>query len=505
MNQPRQPLLRRHRCDLARMACAAVLATSASAQSLHLRPDQRLSAASVAEQALQVAQAPPARDAGAAISPPLQPVATMVKPVPAMDLSQAYQAALERDASLRATRAATSARGERLVQSRAQLLPNLSASVTRNRNHLERTVPDALGRGVTSDLSYGSSSEMLVLRQPLLRMVQVNDLRQAQAQVDDANAALDREVQNLSVRVCGAYFEVLLAQEQLSLVRAQKTAYTTQLDAARKRFAAGAGTRTDIDEAQAALDLNVAQELEAQQSLALAQRLLESMVGQPVGRLAVLDPAKLQLRPPEPASVEAWIARAEADSPEVRALQAQIEASRLEIEKARAGHLPTLDAVAQWSRSDSDSVTTVNTRNTNRSIGFQLNIPLYSGGYVDSTVRQALAEHEHQREKLEATRRDLGVRVHREFRGVTEGILRVRALEQAVRSAEQVSQSNRRSFEAGSRTLMDTLNAEQQRVSALRDLAQARLQHLVSRVRLQALAGGPKTEVIDDINRWLTP
>ena len=83
--------------------------------------------------------------------------------------------------------------------------------------------------------------------------------------------------------------------------------------------------------------------------------------------------------------------------------------------------------------------------------------------------------------------------------------MRVRALEQAVRSTGQVALSNRRSFEAGSRTLVDTLNAEQQKVSALRDLAQARFVYLISRVRLQALVGGPKKEVIEEINASLKP
>ena len=157
------------------------------------------------------------------------------------------------------------------------------------------------------------------------------------------------------------------------------------------------------------------------------------------------------------------------------------------------------------SRSDSDTVTSVNNRYTNKSLGLQLNIPIFAGGFVNSQVRQALAEQERAREALEALRRDLGVRVHREFRGVTEGVLRVRALEQAVRSTEQVALSNRRSFEAGSRTLVDTLNAEQQKVSAQRDLAQARFVYLISRVRLQALAGGPKTEVIEEVNAALKP
>lgn len=426
-------------------------------------------------------------------------------PAWALDLSQAYQAALEQDASLRAVRAATDAKRERLPQARAQLLPNLSASASRNQNRLERTTPNFLGEAVTTQERYGSSSESLTLRQPLFRKLQMADYRQAQAQVDDANAVLEKELQNLAVRVSTAYFEALLAEEQLALVLAQKLAYATQLDAARKRFAGGAGTRTDVDEAQAALDLNFAQELEARQNMDYTRRQLQTLTNQPVDKLAPLDAAKLRLVQPAPARVEDWTERAELSSPEIQSLKAQVEAARQEVEKARAGHYPTLDAIAQWSRSNSENVNSVNTRYTNRSVGVQLNVPLYSGGYVNSTVRQALADQERAEQALEATRRDLGVRVHREFRGVTEGVLRVRALEQAVRSAEQVVISNRRSFEAGSRTLVDTLNAEQQKVSAQRDLAQARYMYLVSRVKLQALAGGPKTEVIDEVNGWLKP
>lgn len=202
--------------------------------------------------------------------------------------------------------------------------------------------------------------------------------------------------------------------------------------------------------------------------------------------------------------MEDWIEQAELNSPELRSLGAQLEAARHELEKAQAGHYPTLDAIAQWSRNDSDTITSIKTRYSNRSIGLQLNIPLYSGGHVSSTVRQAHAGRQRAEEDLEALRRDLGVRLHREFRGVTEGVLRVKALEQAVRSAEQVVISNRRSFEAGSRTLPDVLNAEQQKVSAQRDLAQARFVYLMSRIRLQALSGGDKAEVIDEINGWLT-
>lgn len=426
-------------------------------------------------------------------------------PAWSLDLSQAYEAALAQDATLRAARAATAARHERLPQARAQLLPNLSLSASRNRNALESTAPNFFGRAVTTNKNYTSSSEALTLRQPLFRAYQRADYRQAQAQVEDADALLERELQNVAVRVSSAYFEALFTAEQLALVLAQKATYTSQLDAAKKRFAAGSGTRTDIDEAQAALDLNVAQELEARQNADFTHRQIQNLINQPVERLAPLDPAKMVLLPPTPERLEDWTERAEASSPEMRSLKAQLEAARHEVAKAQAGHYPTLDAIAQWSRSDSDTTSSVNNRYTNKSIGLQLNVPIFSGGYVNSQVRQALAEQERAEQALEALRRDLGLRVHREFRGVTEGVLKVRALEQAVRSTGQVALSNRRSFEAGSRTLIDTLNAEQQKVSAQRDLAQARFIYLIARVRLQALTGGEKTGVIAQINGWLTP
>jgi outer membrane protein/protease secretion system outer membrane protein len=203
--------------------------------------------------------------------------------------------------------------------------------------------------------------------------------------------------------------------------------------------------------------------------------------------------------------VQAWIERAEQASPELQALRAQLEAAQQEIEKAEAGHKPTLDAVAQWSRSNSDSVTSVNSRFDNKIIGLQLNVPLYAGGFVNSTVRQALASRERVRETLEAATRDLGVRVHQEFRGMTEGTLRVAALEQAVRSAEQAVLSNQRSFLAGARTTVDVLNAEQQKTFAQRDLAQARYRYLVAQLRLQSLAGQDRQASIAQASSVLAP
>lgn len=421
----------------------------------------------------------------------------------AFNLKQIYEFALAQDASIRASRAATDAGRERLPQAKAGLMPQISASASRNDNTLSSTSPNLLGNPVTTTDHYFSDNRSIQLRQPIVNMQRWLQFEQAKSIVEEAEANLEKELQNLVVRVAGAYFEALLADEQLELVLAQKTTFSAMLDAAQKAIVAGSGTRTDIDDARSRLDMAVAQELEARQNQDLTKRQLQLLINQPVTKLATLNVGALKLVLPEPANVNMWTQKAEEASPEIKSLRARLEASKREVSKAQAGHLPTLDAIAQWSNSGSENITRINSRYETKSVGIQLSIPLYSGGYVSSTIRQAVAEQIRAEETLEALRRDLGVRVHKEFRGMTEGVLRVRALEQAVRSAEQMMRSTQMSLKAGTRTQLDVLNAQQQYTLALRDLAQARFVYLMSKVKLSALAGEDAVSSVDQVNAAL--
>jgi outer membrane protein/protease secretion system outer membrane protein len=428
--------------------------------------------------------------------------ATLASPAWSLDLAQAYRLAHDRDATIRQSRAMADADREKLPQARAQFFPNVAFTAARGRNQLQST-SEFLGKEQTGFQRYSSENDTLQVRQPLYRKQLGAQYAQAKAQVASANAQVEVDEQKLVMRVTEAYFNVLLADEQVTLIALQKNAFATQVDAARKVFDAGAGTRTDIDEAQAKYDLAVAQELEARQTAEQMRRKLQVLIDQPVGDVARVDVGKLQLTPPTPANLDEWTALADATSAEVDAARTQVEVARAEVEKARAGHYPTVDAYAQVAHTLSDTVTSVNTRYYQKSVGVQLNVPIFSGGYVNSQVREALARLEASEDQLEALRRDLAVRVHQEFRGVTEGQLKVKALEQAVKSGEQLVVSSQRSFAAGVRTRLDILNAEQQTGQARRDLAQARFTYLLSRVRLRALAGSLRAENIDEINGWL--
>jgi len=423
----------------------------------------------------------------------------------AMDLLQAYGAAKLQDATILAARATAQVGRENLPQARAQLLPNISASVGYNKNQLSSTTPNFLGAEQTTQFNYPSQNQTLTLRQPVFRPYLRSQFQQAEARLDDANAVLNQEEQNLAVRVTSSYFEAMLTHEQLDLVLAQRKAYSTQLDAARKSFAAGSGTRTDIDAALAQLDMNAAQEIEARQNMEFTLRQLEILVNQPIDQLSRLNVGKLQLLQPQPNNLQDWISRAEQNSPQLISLKAQVEVARLEVDKNQSGHYPTLDAIAQLSRSQSENVSNTQNRYNNASVGLQLNVPLFAGGGVSSSVRQALAAQDRAEQLFEAGRRDLGLRVHKEFRGLTENISKISAFEQALRSADQLVLSSSKSFQAGSRTVVDVLNAEQQRTVVLRDLAQARYIYLMSNIRLLALVGAADVEAVRSINQVLQP
>ena len=420
-------------------------------------------------------------------------------------LFQAYEQALEKDAGLRATRAQTVSTAEREVQARAQLRPRVSFTASRFHNDLNRTQPNFLGQSTTTQEKYYSHSQTLQVRQPIYRPALSLGVDGAVAQTQDAEATLERAVQTLGVRVVEAYLQVLLAQDRQALLHTQHRLATQQLDAARKRFDGGQGIRTDMDEAQARLDLLAAQQLEASQARETALMQLQLMTQRPASGVYALDSQALGVDSFDARTPQHWLEKAEASSPEIKALQARLEGARIDVQRASAGHKPTLDAVVQINRSGSETVTSTQSAYINRQVGLQFDLPLYAGGAIQSAVRQALAEQTRAEETLEATRRDLALRIQREWRGITEGVLRTSALQRAVASADQVVVSVRRSFEAGMRTVLDVLNAEQQAQQARRDLGEARLTYVASRLRLLALAGELDRRQMELAASWFRP
>jgi protease secretion system outer membrane protein len=185
-------------------------------------------------------------------------------------------------------------------------------------------------------------------------------------------------------------------------------------------------------------------------------------------------------------------------NPELLAQTTALEVAKQEILKARAGHAPRLDFVASYSKNASETINTYNQDSTVRAIGIQLNVPLYSGGSVNATSRQAVAGLERSRADLQAKTDKALIEVSKQFSAVQSGIAKVNALNRAVESSNLLIKATEQSIKGGVRINLDLLNAQQQLFTTRRDLAQARYAYLMASLRLRAAAGALD---VNDVSR----
>jgi len=420
--------------------------------------------------------------------------------VGAADLMDVLRQAQTTDATYSAARASWQAAQERLPQGLALLLP--SASITANTQYNDRTI-DFRNNTSTSG-RFNSNALALSVSQPIYRPQNRIQYEQAKVQVAQSDHQLSLAMQDLILRVSQAYFDILLAQDNVEFAGAQKTAIGEQLAQAKRNFEVGTATITDTHEAQARFDLVTAQEIAAQNELESRKRALQQIIGTNAPPLAPLGP-KFSLTPPEPSNMDAWVEMAQASSLQVQ-IQRAVEAfAAKEVDRNRAAHHPTLDVVGSYTDSGTGSGQQGGVGNDIRAavIGLQLAVPLYQGGAVNSRVREAQSNLERARQDLEAARRAVALNTRQAYLGMTSGIAQVRALQSAVTSTQSQLESTRLGQEVGVRTGVDVLNAQQQLFSARRDLAQARYNYILSSLRLRAAAGRLDDNDIAQVNQWL--
>ncbi|MBU3694618.1 MAG: TolC family outer membrane protein [Rhodocyclaceae bacterium] len=427
-------------------------------------------------------------------------------PAWAIDLLESYRLALQNDRQYRIVQARTKAEEEAVPQAWSQLLPNIGASITRNRTETERTQS-----GKTSTVPRSpAETDAVQLRQPILRLRSAFALQQAREEVKSAQADLQREKQSVGVRVAAAYFETLLSRDRLSLLAAQRRNIEARLLGAQKALEAGTGVRTDIDEARAQLDKLRAQEIGLLQNIRVTTAQLEVLIGQGVDTVAPIDVSRMTPEVFDPGEIDPLLELAMEKSPDIMARAAELEASKSAIRAAKADHLPTLDFIASYNRSFGENrfFTGSNALSpfeiTSNSYGLQLTIPIYSGGLTQSRVREAVAQSEERKERYFYTVNSAQLELRKNFMAIKEGIAQFRAFQQALASAEQAVLSNQKGVLAGTRTSLDVLLVEQQRFQVELEFAQARYGMLAAWVRLNSLIGTMDDEEFTRLNDLLT-
>lgn len=420
----------------------------------------------------------------------------------AMSFAEAYQAALRNDATYQAAGHELRSAQYNVPIARSTLLPTVSFSAANSDVTGSRRFPNSLNQDVRVHLDYSTPQGSLAMRVPIFNYEAISRYRQAQAQSDTAESVFRTKGLDLIDRLGSAYLQVLLAEEGRQLAQTQVDSVTVQATQARERFQRGEGTRVDVAQAQSNLDVARTRVFEADELLDLSRRQLKRITGLNETQVARVPTDYLPAPLPQEGLAD-WLSLALRQNPSLQAREQALTAAKMAVQRNLAGHLPRLDLVASLSQSQNESISSLNQTSTLRSVGVQLSVPLYNGGGVDANVKQARADQSKAEEEIRIEREGIEIEVQRFYSVVANGAAKIGAFRQAAESAELVLKGSRRAMEAGLATNNDVADAQARYFSAQRDLAQARIEYLQSRLRLMLQAGVPMQDVVSDLDRAL--
>mgnify|MGYP006186857227 CR=1 FL=1 len=419
------------------------------------------------------------------------------------DLVTVYQEAAANNADLAAARADYKARSEVVPQARAGLLPNLSAGA-----NLSDTRTKVDSPAITSSRS--GTVYQANLSQPLFRADRWFQLQAAEATDEQAALELSATEQNLILQSAETYFAVLRAQDNLASTKAEEAAFKRQQDQANERFDVGLSDKTDVLEAQAGFDTARANRIIAQQQVEDAFQALITLTNRDFAALEGIEHS-LPILAPTPNDAKAWVDTAAAQNLNLQASNYAVDAAEETLRQRKAGHAPTLDAVASYQKGDNDSLGFSNSGTPprfsgdveQRSIGLQLNIPLYSGGLTSSQVREAYQRVNQSEQLRESLRRQVVQNTRNLHRAINTDVETVQARKQSIISSQSALEATEIGYQVGTRNIVDVLDAQRQLYSSVRIYNNARYDYIINNLRLKQAAGTLSPADLEALEQYL--
>ncbi|HST44971.1 MAG TPA: TolC family outer membrane protein [Luteimonas sp.] len=436
----------------------------------------------------------------------------------AEDLLQTYELARNSDPQLSAAESNRLAVQEGAVQARATLLPQLDggASISRTRTDSDggTRVVDGVPISGESESDRRNRQLGINLNQVVFDYSRITNLRSQRALATAADFTVESAGDTLITRTSAAYFNVLVAIETLAAAQAQENALKTQFDFASKRLEVGLAPITDVHEARAQYDSARANTIVTRNALEDAYQALTEITGTDVRNLRGL-PEDFNPELPVQQDVDGWVASAIAQNPDLKSLEFQVRSSEEDVSTAKAGHLPTLGLSGSYGDGDSwgttstadpaqDAFGDLDSESRSRSLTLSLNVPIFSGGAIQSRVRQAIATRDVRQDQYEQQRRALVRNTRNAYQTLVAGISEVEARKQAVFSARSAYDASQVGLEVGTRTVLDVLNNQNTLFNAEREYALSRYNFLQNRLLLEQAAGTIGTPSVQDVNRLLT-
>jgi len=438
------------------------------------------------------------------------------------DLLQVYQEARASDPTLAGAEATKLATDENVDQARSQLLPQIGVNLDFTRSRAgENGITQVPNPANPNDPNYlvevnGFSktsytrSTTATLTQSILDISKWTALKASHFTADAGAATYDAAQQQLLINVARAYFDVLSAIDTLKFSDANEKALARQLEQAQQRFEVGLAAITDVNDAKAQHDQAVASVISNQNAVDTAREAVRQLTNKEPGEFKRLREA-LPLDHPTPDDPAAWVDVALKNNPSLKSSALQVDAADANINTARAGHLPVLNANLGYSRAPTWGDTNTSLGNFHdssdpkwgSSIGVTLSVPIFSGGFTQSRVRQAIYQRDFAQDQYELNRRQIEAATRNSFRSVIAGASEVEATKAAVVSAQSSVEATQAGYEVGTRTIVDVLISQQTLLQAQSNYSTARHAFVIEGLLLKQAAGVIEVKDLQLINALL--
>ncbi|AMB86407.1 ABC transporter [Pseudomonas agarici] len=419
--------------------------------------------------------------------------------VDGLSLTAAYDASRLNDPTLRSAAHAYEASQQEEAIGRGGLYPQVSLSSRYGRGGRTDGGDD---NGYVNSNDYQADNVTLAAQQALYDPVRWAAYQEGKARGQLGIQQFDVAGQSLFERVAKGYFDVARAENEIKLIVQQKAAIRGLVVQSKRLYQSGQGAITDIDEAQARLDLVEAQEAEAAAHRVAALRALSGRTRVPVDDIWPMREA-LAVSSPLPAERDLpyWTAIAHEASPELAARLAAVSVAQAQADSQRAGHYPSLSLTTQLSHRETRQYQDLDPRQDSYYIGVQLDIPLYRGGAVRASVAKAEAQLAGARSEYDVQRQQLAEEIETDYLGVVAGFAKSKAMERAVESNRRALASTEKGLQGGVRSTVDVLDAQQRVFQARRDLLDTRLDMLQSYVSLHIRTGQMNRAILEQVQR----
>ncbi|KAF0200245.1 MAG: TolC family type I secretion outer membrane [Gallionellaceae bacterium] len=426
--------------------------------------------------------------------------------VNAMTLTEAVELAWSNDPTYLAAKASLHVSYERTNEAVAGLLPQLtvSANTTANlREYNQHTQPPP---AVASPIErFNSNSAQLNLTQPLWKRSSTIAMTQANFALGQAKYQLNAAAQDLLIKLAQAWFDVMQARDGTMPAEAQVRVAQQQLEVSQRGYDKGVLSLTELEDAHAKYEQAIAEHAAAQSELEIKLATLEQIIG-PVSLIPPVLVDQFASPKFDSNSLEEWLTQAEEHNPTLLAAQMALYVANEEIRKQRAGHEPTFDLVASYTRSAQDvgiSGGQLGFDSRQTAVGLHFNMPLYAGGGQSAKVREALAQCYKAEQELEAARRNARLAAKQAWFTLRVSQVREASGLKSVQSTALALKGEQSARTRGLKANHDVLKAQQQNAVALRDWRKARYDTILSQIKLKAACGQLTSDDLEVLDKAL--